>query len=226
VTESFDFSALVQLDNDVRNLNISTFGWDDAAITTPVDTHNTAYGNSRPYTGFEDLDPDTEYPTPSAEKTDFIAAQQGVRDAKTSKAQLEDAIEALQNDTSNLVTVSSTMETEFQAAVDDIGELEELILPFIAIADRLIARARCAFLGDLYRELNTLTCTNIVNHFAVLAMTCFFIAFSGWWIITMSQISASRVPRPYKGDDWDDDAKKGSEVEMRQIKVKSTHAKH
>lgn len=231
VTEAFDFAAMTELQTEVDALTIDTFGWDDDALTAPIDAFNTAYGAAYVFAGFVDLDPNTEYPLPSAEKDDFIAAQGSVQDAIDSKQILEDAVAAMKADVESLTNTTDTMEADFTTAVADVEALEDLIQPFQDIADTLISRAECAFIGDLYRELNTLTCVNISTHFAVLAMTCFFIAFSGWWIITFSQISASRIPRPYN-DDWDDAAKKehGSQVEMRQIHVKAreagTHHKH
>jgi len=228
VSEAFEFESLNELETEVNSLSLDTFGWNESAITEPMVQFNATYPPGRTEDEFENGNSTAIYGAgSSAEKTAFEETQEVVRNATASKAILEQTILDMQADVASLVNTTATLEADITLAVNDVDALEQLIQPFIDIVDVLIGRARCAFLGDLYRELNDLTCQNVSKHMAVLGMTCFFIAFAGWWIIVMSQISASRIPRPYK-DDWDDDAKKesrASEVEMRQIHVKSRDSK-
>lgn len=224
-TEAFEFDTVGSITREVSNLTLASFEWDDALITTEVDAFNTAEGTALASANYTEYDPANVFPGDTPAQNRLNASQTVVSDLLDAKTTLNNSLTALQADTQALADENAATSTRFADAISDMNQVEAVTAPLLLVADQLTEAAECSFVGSLYRELDGLVCSSIMGHMSVMAMTCFFIAFSAWWIIVFSQISASRVPRPYR--DEFDDAEKGGEaagagtqVEMQKVHVR------
>jgi uncharacterized protein YjbJ (UPF0337 family) len=198
----FEFGTLAQFQTEVDALTIATFGFNHTQhIAQPLAQLNALLGSNyvvdspAPTDNVSLLDPNV-YAEPT--RSQAAALKQAIVFALTDRDTLNATLAQMRANVSAVVAARDALLVNVSAAQSNIGGLELLVQPFIDTAEALVSTASCGFLGELYYELKALTCTKIVDHFSVMSMALFVIGLAGTPIIILSQVSASRVPRPLR----------------------------
>lgn len=195
-----DIAALTSLQSTVNGYTLLSFGFDsNVLITQPIAAMNVQLGSAYTELDINTLDPNT-YASNATKQNIANATKTNVLLAIGDRNALQNQLTYLQSNVSSLVTAKDALVVKLDEAQQNVTNIADLIDPYIALANELLALGNCGRLGDLYYDLKDATCNRIVNDITAMAMAMFFIALFGTFVIVFSQISASRIPRPIKSD--------------------------